>query len=437
MIIEGPKGGGKTYVALMDFAQHVGKGFGGHWRGILFRRTFPELSDVIDKSRRWFTRAFPGARYNESAHTWRWPDGEELLFRFMHRMQDYWSYHGHEYPWIWWEELGTHPNPDYIDAMRSCSRSSHPGMPRRYGGSANPYGPGHNWIKMRWIDPAPRNTPFRDRDGTLRVAIHSHWRENKKLLAAEPDYAAKLGADRNVNRRKAWLHGDWDIVAGGMFDDVWSRERHVLKPFPIPSSWRIDRAFDWGSSRPFSVGWWAESDGTVPEGVRPIPRGSLVRIGEWYGWDGENPNEGIKMPDVDIAKGIVKRETDLGIRGRVKAGPADSSIFVAEPGKKSIADAMESTGAAFTPANKKPGSRKSGWEVMRRMLSEAAKERPEGPGLYVFETCSQFIRTVPTLPRRESDPDDVDTEAEDHVGDEVRYRISSEKRVVTNFEWRV
>ena len=48
---------------------------------------------------------------------------------------------------------------------------------------------------------------------------------------------------------------------------------------------------------------------------------------------------------------------------------------------------------------------------------------PERPGLFVFESCRHFLRTVPTLPRDAKDPDDVDTLAEDHIGDETRYRI--------------
>ena len=35
--------------------------------------------------------------------------------------------------------------------------------------------------------------------------------------------------------------------------------------------------------------------------------------------------------------------------------------------------------------------------------------------LYVFKTCLQLIRTLPVLQHDERDPEDVDTEREDHA----------------------
>ena len=113
---------------------------------------------------------------------------------------------------------------------------------------------------------------------------------------------------------------------------------HVVKPFPIPASWYVDRSFDWGSSKPFSVGWWAESDGTrlpnVPQ--THVPRGTPFRIGEWYGWTG-TPNEDTKMLAIDVAKGVLAREKAMReaklITGSVNPGPADSSIYDVENGK--------------------------------------------------------------------------------------------------------
>jgi len=43
------------------------------------------------------------------------------------------------------------------------------------------------------------------------------------------------------------------------------------------------------------------------------------------------------------------------------------------------------------------------------------------PGMYVFETCKDFIRTVPTLPYSQTKVEDVDTDAEDHSYDSLRY----------------
>jgi hypothetical protein len=236
-----------------------------------------------------------------------------------------------------------------------------------------------------------------------------------------------------LNKRKAWLEGSWDITSGGMFDDLWDAKKHIIKPFKIPYSWKIDRSFDWGSSKPFSVGWWAQSDGTdvtMSDGTtRSFPRKTLFRIGEWYGSNGK-PNEGMRMTAKNVALGIIQREIQMGIANRVAAGPADSAIY-AVTDEESIGQNMESQGVFWTLADKRSGSRKNGWELMRDRFSATANDDVDKPGMLVFETCRDFIRTVPGIVRDPKDPDDVDTDAEDHIADDVRYRVLASDGVVT------
>jgi hypothetical protein len=300
---------------------------------------------------------------------------------------------------------------------------------------------GHNWVKARWRLPIPRGKivgpiirDSLDLDGNIeppRVAIHGYLQENKVLLAADPRYVQKLrSAASNPAELKAWLYGDWNIVAGGMFDDVWNPRVHIVPTFPseiIPRGWKLFRGYDHGSSKPFSVGIWAESNGEpLVYGGKAygIIRGDLIRVREWYGWSGRD-NEGCKLASTDIAQGILDRLDDWGLRGRVKPGPADSSIFDAYEGSKSVASDMKQKGVRWVPAVKGPGSRKAGWEQMRKFLKGSLPDAESGireePGMFISECCMHFIRTVPVLPRDKRDPDDVDTEAEDHVGDETRY----------------
>jgi hypothetical protein len=239
---------------------------------------------------------------------------------------------------------------------------------------------------------------------------------------------------------RAWLEGDWNTVAGGMFDDVYRADLHEVDPFEIPYSWRIDRSFDWGSSKPFSVGWWAESDGTeaqLKDGTRKSwPRGTLFRIAEWYGWNG-NPDEGCKMLAVEVARGILRIEKDLPWGARVKPGPADNSIYDAENGV-CIADDMARIGVRWRRSDKSPGSRKTGWEAMRKRFKACLTHPMEEPGLFAFNTCrTGFTRTVPVLPRDPHKPEDADTKAEDHCADEVRYRCLFVPPVATSQEFRV
>lgn len=314
-------------------------------------------------------------------------------------------------------------------------------FPRIVAGS-NPGGIGHNWVKSSFIDGAPPMEVVQQEKaegGMRRQYIPAKLADNPTLAETDPDYVDRLEGLGNPALVRAMKDGDWNIVAGGMFDDVWDEAWHVLKPFPIPASWRIDRSFDWGSSKPFSVGWWAESDGTevvMPGGAKRVfPRGTLFRIGEWYGWNGR-PNEGLKMSDSGIAEGIVLRQKDMGIADRVRPGPADSSIFD-ETNGDSPAKIQQRHGVRWEKADKSPGSRKRGWQLIRGRLMESKKDRMEEPGLFVFDTCRQFIRTVPVLPRSDRDPDDIDTDAEDHVADEARYRCLALKREASLQEFRM
>lgn len=404
-----------TAALLMDFAQHVGQGFGANWRGVLFRETYPQLSDVLAKSKALFYRAFPGVKFNSSDYVWTWPTGEQLYFRHMRVEDDYWNYHGHEYPWIGWEELTNWADGACYDSMKSCSRSSHPDMPRKYRSTANPYGIGHSWVKRYFIDVAPPGVVFND-GGMDRVRIKGYFFENKTLMKSDPEYVTRLMSIADPNKRKAWLGADWNIVSGGMFDGVWREEVHMIKPFEIPKGWRISRSFDWGSSAPFSVGWWATSNGTdlytgdTDDNGEPtrrsFPRGTKFRIAEWYGWTGKD-NEGCRMLASEIGRGIKKREDEMGLTGKVIAGPADTSIFETTNGV-CIADDMARAGIRWERADKGPGSRKNGWEKVRDMFAACLDFPMERPGLFVFNTCRHFIRTVPSLPRDKNDPDDVD-----------------------------
>lgn len=449
----GARGGGKSDGLLGDFMAHAHR-HGKYARGVIFRRTYPELEEVERRAGDILPRL--GWRRNVTRRTWTAPNGARLALRYLDNDNDADGYLGHEYSWLGFDELVNWPSSVPFDKLLGTLRSPH-GVPCVRRSTGNPGGIGHNWVKARYIDPSPPFVPFTGTDGQRRVFIPARVEDNRILLDADPDYVHRLEASGPSWLVDAWLHGKWDIVAGGMFDDVFKREVHVLKPFAIPSSWRIDRSFDWGSARPFSVGWWAESDGTQAPNGKTYPRGSVFRIAEWYGWNGK-ANEGARMAPADIARGILEFEREdaggLGFRDkqgrtRVQNGPADSSIFAADYGA-SIADDMARVGVHWEKADKQPGSRCNGWEKVRGMLRaalvghvrpegparpiytpadalEATRRAPEDAGLYVFDTCVHWLRTVPTLPRDPRKLEDVDTDAEDHAGDESRYRLMRRK----------
>lgn len=406
----------------MDYAQHTGQGFEADWKGILFRRTYKELDEIVWKTKRWFKRFYAGhARFKENDYEWVWNTGESLKLRYLERPSDAEHYQGHEYPWIGWEELTQWATADAFEQIRGCCRSSNPAVPRKIRATANPWGRGHGWVKLMFVDPAPYNTPFIAEGDISRLYIHGHWAENPFLVVNDPEYIKMLESISGEQLRKAWRDGDWDIVAGAFFADVWKRHKHSIPTWEPPAHWVCFRSFDWGSATPLSVGWWTISQGDKAPDGRYYPRGALIRFREWYGASNAQRNEGLRMTSRAVAKEIIEREAKWP-RLKVHPGPADPSIWKAEDGP-SIAENMDivyrhltkqKTGHMWVKAD---NARRSGWERMR-VLMEGVDDTPF---FYVMDCCRDFIRTVPILQRDQKDWDDIDTDQEDHAADEARY----------------
>jgi len=466
-LLSGNRGGGKTDCLIMDFAKDVGIGLGDEWRGVLFRRTYPELDDIVNKTQHWFNAIWPKdgpnpANFNIMKMQWTWKSGESLLLRHMSKKKDYLSYHGHAYPWIGWEELTTWANDDCYKVMFSCCRSAHPVVAKkaRVRSTTNPYGPGHNWVKKRWRLPMHEGHIVGDviRDSVNmhgdteppRVAIRSSLAENKILLIADPGYLQRIkSAARNEAELKAWVDGSWDITCGGMLDDLWNRNIHIVPDIPYDmlrnAGWFLNRAYDHGQSKPFSVGWWAESNGEpleikVTGGTKLIGtvRGDLILFDQWYGNKGDD-NKGINMPAMTIADGIKERESDMELKGYIKRGPADSQIFARTDGKTTVAGDMRKRGMYWDDVDKSRGSRKQGWQKIRTLLAGALGHEDTGaredPGMFICARNLDWIRTVPPLPRSDKDLDDVNTEVEDHDGDMTRYRLRWTRRGISRRKW--
>ncbi len=421
VVYGGARGGGKTDAALGDFAGHARR-HGAAARGLLVRRTRVALEPTLERAKQIF--APDGATYTAARHCFQWPSGAVLYCRYLDRDADADAFQGHAYTRVYVEELTQFASPRPIDKLKATLRSA-AGVPCGLRATCNPGGAGHAWVRARYIDPGPNRivtevftNPF---DGSrlelARLFIPARLADNPALLANDPGYVARLQMCGSAELVRAWLEGDWTITEGAFFDK-WSA-RNIVPPFRVPEDWTRFRAFDWGYAAPFSVGWWAiASDDWRAAESTVIPRGAMVRYREWYG-QGPRANEGLRLTAEEIAAGIFQREAGE----KVTFGVADPSIF-RQDGGPSIGERMRRVGVYFRPADNtrvgKAGAL-SGWDQMRARIAGL----DGAPMLYVFDTCRDFIRTVPVLQHDRDKPEDLDTATEDHIADETRYACLS------------
>lgn len=419
----GARGGGKTDGVLGEWVSHAQR-YGELAAGLMVRRKRTELVDTIERSKQLYRPL--GAVFHETDKLWRFPNGARLRFAYLENDSDAEAYQGHNYTRVYVEEIGNFPNPAPVMKLMATLRSG-AGVPCRFRATGNPGGPGHHWVKARYIDPAPqgmqviretyRNPWTGEAVERERVFIPAKVSDNRYLGS---EYVANLQMQGSPELVRAWLEGDWSVIAGAFFPEF-SIAKHVIEPFPIPDHWVKYRAMDWGSARPFSVGWYAVSDGEF------LPRGALVKYREWYGAAG--PNVGLKLTAEDVADGIKAREKEELHPGLCVLDPAAFAV----DGGPSIAERMYARGVTFRKADNKRVSKlgaMGGWDQLRARL--------KAPALFFFNTCTETIRTLPMLQHDEANPEDVDTEGEDHAADETRYACMArpyvEDRAVTSQE---
>lgn len=393
------------------------------------------------------------ATWNGSKNYIRFWNGAQIWLCHCQHEKDRFKYQGAEIHVLLVDEL-THFTETIYRYLRGRCRIGGLVIPEKYKGlfpkiltGSNPGGIGHTWVRRSLVNfagPMQVKTASKTEGGMLRQFIPARLEDNPTLLDNDPDYIDKLEGLGNPALIAAMKSGDWNIVAGGALDDVWDEEILSLPRFPIPEDWRIDRSFDWGSTAPFSVGWWAEANGEeviLPCGRSFCPtRGSLIRIHEWYGSSDVGTNTGLKLGSHAVAEGIRMQEEHMLAEGWIPykplAGPADSSIFSTDDkSTEDIAAKMAKEGIKWVPSDKRPGSRKIGLQLLRDRLE--ASMTGEGPGIYFMEHCRAVFELLPVLPRDERDQEDVDTGAEDHNYDEIRYKcLSLIKRKPKNLDVR-
>ena len=381
----------------------------------LFRRTMPELeaNHIL-----WIKREIPTelGHFNETRKRFEFHNGSMIVFQYLERDSDCERVQGAEIHYAGLDE-GGQLSAYQINYIKSRNRlgSFKPAQPDyfpRFVITANPGGISHNYLKAIFIDAAPPGQLFYDHTmvdpddptdkGWPTLFIPSRMEDNKYIDAG---YRASLsGLPEELGR--ALRDGDWDLIVGSFFGDVFKRDIHVIQPFDIPNDWVKFRAFDWGSAKPFSVGWYA-----IAQKDDRYPDGAIIRYREWYGAAG--PDRGLKMTAEEVASGIRSREKGE----RIDYGIADPSIYKFDGGP-SIGERMGKIGIRWRRAD---NSRISGWDQVRQRLIGDDNQ----PMLYLFTDSTNLIRTLPSLQHDKHKFEDINTQSEDHAADELRYALMS------------
>lgn len=442
MFFGGARGGGKTDGVLGKWALKEQR-YGAKFNAIMFRRTTVSSEDAIERSKDIFKPL--GGKFNESKLIWRMPNGGRVAFAYLDSIKDAEEYQGRNVTDAWVEEAGQYPDPTPIDRLFGVLRSS-AGVPVQLILTANPGGAGQHWIAARYnLIPFPQGPNVVTRqlsngEAHRMAVIPSRITDNRVLLHGDPGYINRLHLVGSAALVRAWLEGDWSAIEGAFFDK-WS-SRNVVTPFDIPPDWLRFRSFDWGYAKPFSAGWWAVAGdehrvaGNVAGvggshhgagGVQSphvgnitIPRGALIRYREWYGCQPDKPDTGLRLETELVGRGILEREPS---GEKITYGVADPSIF-SEDGGPARSEIFGRLKLHYRPAdNKRIGKNGAmgGWDEMRQRIAGI-----DGvPMLYVFSSCRDFLRTVPTLQHDPMKAEDLDTSSEDHIADEARYACMS------------
>lgn len=356
-------------------------------------------------------------------------NGSKIFLCHCNLERDRWKYQGAEIDLLLIDEI-THFTEVIYRFLRSRLRSANLSLPSDIPGtlpkiisSGNPGGIGHSFVKEMWIDPRiPLATErmAKEEGGMLRQFIPAKLEDNPTMLEDDPTYEDRLSGLGSPELVAAIRDGDWNVVVGSYFKD-WGPQ-HILPTFKVPLHWMRFRSLDWGYSAPFSIGWWAVSDGTQSAEMKNkqiyVPKGALFRYREWYGKVGAN--KGVKMePDI-VAQGVRARTP---ANEKIVYTVADPAVFHSQTGV-SIAETFFKKDVPMRPGDNK---RVPGWMQMRERLR--GEETTAGvfiPMVYCSEEfCRDSIRTIPALQYDEFKNEDLDTDGEDHAADDWRYGLMS------------
>ena len=396
----GARGGGKTDFLLGDFASDLWQG--ANWRGVIFRKTHPELDEVVSRSLQIYPAT--GGEWKAGVREWHWPNGASLKMRHLENEADVANYQGHQYSWIGWDELPNLINLKPYKAMIATLRG--PAQHKRIRATGNPGGPSHAEVKRYFgIDKYPDGyTPlYSGKSKMTRCFIPSRVQDNQILLATDPGYVDRLQGLGDSVMIRAWLGGDWDVSLGGFYQC--GREQLLCDPFEIPPNWRLFVALDYGEHHETAGGlfavdfdddlWFVNS--YYSSGAGAEHAAGIKNMIEGCPWTqqksprGRNPNQILAPADM-----------------WTKRSPGEATLA------RSPADTFQEHGLHLQRANM---DRINGWRNLGHLI--------EHKRIHFFKGYTEpLVDSILQVQRSARNPEDVEKGGNDHGADMVRYGVN-------------
>lgn len=410
VLFGGGRGSGKSTALIVDPLAYI---HNPNFRGVIIRRTMPELKDLIERAKDIYYKIVPTVQWRVKDSLFVFPSGARIEFDFLDNEADVERYRGQEYTWMGIDEITQLPEYSWYYKLKGSLRTADATLKTYIRATCNPTGVGIDWVKEYWrVSETEPNTTLREVYQTPigEITLTKKWLQstifdNPDLIKADPTYVAKLMA-APPHLRKAWLEGDWDSIEGAAFQEF-DKSIHTCQPFDVPKNWPRFRGADYGYGDGAACIWIAIS----PEKTYYVYREFVV--------NGRSAEKRYNAREFAI------NIRELEAEEHIRYGILDSSVW-AQRGDSgpSLAEQMIKEGTRWRPADKSRGSRISGKNQLHQLLQ--VNPSTSKPNIIFFNTCLQTIRMMAGIPIDKNNAEDVDTDSPlDHQYDALRYAVMS------------
>lgn len=394
----GQAGGGKSDCVIAAPLRFV---HNGNHSALIIRRTFPELQELMDRADELYPQL--GAKWEAQEKRYRFPSGAKV--RFGHAEDGYRTirklYHGAQFNDLGVDELTLFDEEKAWTYLLSRLRTTDPTLMVQARATTNPGGPGHAWVKRRFVDQCrddgkPLTITHKDGLTTTRAFVRFGLKDNPSLTTNDPQYVARLQLLPELERRQM-EEGDWDAGASTFFSEI-TTAVHLVKPFEIPPHWHRWGGHDWGYSHP-----WVFIDAAKD------PQGRVYLVNTI--WGRRNADEVIAERIVAAQPRAARPDYLLRCGGDVfheQKARRDSTY--------TTSDTYRAWGLTPIKMGNAPGSRKRGAANLRRMTryrktdTNARGQKVDGiPLLRAFDTPGNrwLLAQLQAMVSDPSDPEDV------------------------------